>query len=109
MQLRQPIKSFFAILLVVVFSLQAGVGLYLHNSFHAKNYVCSSSATSKEIKLACNCFTDFSLPYTEGSIQKITALSFLYQEHIYSFAPSASLTSPVFHSLRAPPIFPDLT
>jgi len=104
MQLKQPIKSFFAILLVVIFSLQAGAGLYLHNTLHVKNYHCESSAASTKIKLACSCFTDFNLPYTESPTQKTLQPPLIYQDHIYAFISLTPFTFPVFHSLRAPPI-----
>jgi hypothetical protein len=103
MQLKHTIRIFFAILLIVVFSLKAGMGLYLHNYFHVKNN-SNSSTGSAEIKFNCNCISDFYLPFTEISQQKISLPSFTYEERTFSYASSIFFSTSVFHSLRAPPI-----
>jgi hypothetical protein len=103
MQARKSIKNFFAVLLILVFSLKAGIALYLHNSYHAKNN-CSTAAPS-QIKLACTCIADFYLPYTEASHPKIIQPNIIYQDRIYSFVSPALPTFSVFYSLRAPPMY----
>jgi hypothetical protein len=105
MQLRHTIRNFFAVLLIVVFSLQAGMGLYLHNAFHLKNSSSNTSAGSTEIKLACSCIADFYLPYTEVLAQKVAQPPSIFENHNYSFTSSVLFTFSVFHSLRAPPIY----
>jgi len=104
MQLKHTIRKFFAILLIIVFSLKAGTGLYLHSYFHVKNNFCTSPTGSTEIKYACTCVADFYLPFTEISQQKITLPFFTYEEHKFSYASSTFFSTPVFYSLRAPPI-----
>ena len=104
MQLKHTIRKFFAILLIIVFSLKAGTGLYLHSYFHVKNNFCTSPTGSTEIKYACTCVADFYLPFTETSPQKIALPFFTYKEHKFYYAPSIFFSTSVFHSLRAPPI-----
>jgi hypothetical protein len=105
MKLKDTIRKFFAVLLIIVFSLKAGMGLYLHNSIHAKNNSCTSLPGSTEIKFACSCVTDFYLPFTEASQQKINLPSFTYGEYTLSYTSSLFLAATIYHSLRAPPIF----
>jgi len=104
MQLKNITRKFFAILLIVVFSVKAGTGLYLHNSLHVKNSAASSQSASTEIKYSCNCISDFYLPFTEIAQQKIISPSFTYGEHFFSYTSSVLVTFTIFHSLRAPPI-----
>jgi len=104
MQLGHTIRKFFAFLLIIVFSLKAGTGLYLHNFFHVKSNLCTSSTGSAEIKYSCSCITDFYLPFTEISQQKIAFPFFTYEERTFPYASSIFFSTPVFHSLRAPPI-----
>lgn len=105
MRLKNTIRKLFAVLLIVVFSVKAGTGLYLHDSIHSKNKSCASLPGSTEIKFACSCITDFYLPFTEASHQKINLPSFTYEEHAFSYASSIFLTTIIYHSLRAPPAF----
>jgi|SRR5437868_3089709 len=104
MQLKHTIRKFFALLLIIVFSLKAGTGLYLHSYFHVKNNFCTSPVGSTEIKYACSCITDFYLPFTEISQQKITLPFFTYEVRTFSYASSIFFSTPIFYSLRAPPI-----
>ncbi len=104
MQLKNITRKFFAVLLIVVFSVKAGTGLYLHNSLHVKNSAASSQSTSTEIKYSCSCISDFYLPFTEIAQQKIIFPSFTYGEHTFFYTSSLLVTFSIFHSLRAPPI-----
>ncbi|SRR6266498_831855 len=104
MQLKHIIRNFFAILLIVVFSLKAGVGLYLHNQLHVKNNSAAAQSASTEIKYSCNCIADFYLPVTQTPEQKINLPFLTYGEHIYFYSSSILFTSYLFNSLRAPPI-----
>jgi len=103
MRLKNTIRKFFAILLIVVFSLKAGVGLSLHNYFHAKHIYTASQSASTEIKYVCSCFTDFCLPLTEITQPKIGLTFFTYKEHLFYRASSIFCTTIIYHSLRAPP------
>lgn len=104
MKLKQhTIRKFFAVLLIVVFSLKAGTGLYLHDYIHVKNISCTTHGNAAEIGLACNCIIDFYLPFTETEQQKIVAPFVVYREINQSYS-SSLFTSPIFfYSLRGPP------
>src|SRR3954452_8274161 len=103
MQLTQPIRKFFTLLLIVALSLKAGTGLYLHDYFHIKNNFCASPIGSTEIKYACTCITDFYLPFTEISQQKIVSTFFPSEDRIFFYASPIFFATHVFYSLRAPP------
>jgi hypothetical protein len=104
MQPNHTIKNFFASLLIIVFTFQAGGGLYLHNYFHEKNNDLSLASGSSVIKYSCNCVSDFYSPFANGPQQKIEALSFSYIEHSVLFSSPMVYTISVFRSLRAPPV-----
>jgi len=103
MKLKQIIRKCFAVLLIVIFSLKAGAGLYLHNYIHVKNNPCASASGSGEIKMMCSCITDFYLPFAQTVQQQITLPIFHYKEHIL-FDTSSVISSTSFsYLLRAPP------
>jgi hypothetical protein len=103
MKLKQIIRKVFAVVLIIVFSLKAGTGLYFHDYVHIKNSACTAEAGPKEIKLICNCIIDFYLPFTKAAQQQITFSSFTYKEYILSATSSVFTSACFFHLLRAPP------
>ena len=94
-----------AFILLVIFTQQIGVGLYLHNHLHVKksSQPLSSNSPGQGINYKCSCIDDFSMPFNEtlveliSPITKNTSAHFSYRYKIIPFS------SRLFNSLRAPP------
>lgn len=102
MHFKTAIRKLSVVLLIVVFSIKAGTGLYLHNYFHTKNF-SSSTTGSAEVKFTCSCVSDFYLPFEETVQPSVDILSHNFLEHNYSYTSFLLYTTKLYTSLRAPP------
>jgi hypothetical protein len=99
------IKNVWVVLLMLIFSQKMGMGLYLHNWLHASKQHATNGnpASGEEVKFACGCINDFTLPFTETPALQVPAPPI--SVYLPQAAPVYSL--PVvykyYHSLRAPP------
>lgn len=100
------ITNIMALFLMLVFSQKMGMSLYLHNWLHAvKSHSNTATPVSgQEIKFACGCINDFTVPLTETSFPEITVpfitINRPVAEPVYTFP----AVYKYFHSLRAPPV-----
>jgi hypothetical protein len=94
-----------ALLLMLVFSQKMGMSLYLHNWLHAvKSHSNKTTPVSgAEIKFACGCINDFTVPLTETDIQEITAPFISINRPVAAPVYTFAAVYKYFHSLRAPP------
>src|SRR5213595_1889099 len=100
---KSAIRIFFGIMLITLFSLKAGIGLSLHNYFHSQKNSYNTAATSKGINVNCSCLSDFYLPFTEISQQKICIQPPVYITHNFFYPTSLPVVLSLYTSLRAPP------
>lgn len=103
MQLERIIKAYFVLFLFVAFSVQNGIALYLHNYFHEEKQSLPVSNSTSQIKINCSCFSDFCLPFTETSQQKINLLPVTYGVYNCFYTACIILIPSLHLSLRAPP------
>lgn len=82
-----------------------GVGLYLHNLLHNKDYNQSSAALpdGKKVNYTCNCIDDFTMPFTETSIVELLVVNSSDFEYTSFYKESIPFSFHFFNSLRAPP------
>jgi hypothetical protein len=113
MKQQSRIHQFLAFCLLLTFTVQAGLGLWLHRIFHQPSSSTPTQVTSKSTPLVvlpdtsinCSCVDDFLVPFTEAvriAIPKAYT-SFFVQEATayYEYIPHSLR---IFRSLRAPPI-----
>jgi|KBSMisStaDraftv2_1062788.scaffolds.fasta_scaffold3489958_1 hypothetical protein len=105
MQVKPIIRIYFSVLLFIVFILHSGVELSVHNYFHTQKQSAYNYPGTPAIKLACSCFSDFRLPFTEIDIQEIKAPDFVYQAQSSFYLPEVLIQSTHGVSLRGPPTF----
>ena len=106
MKLNRLITKSLAIFLLLVFSQKIGVGIYLHNWLHLKNYKQSlpQSEGGVAIKYTCNCIDDFSMPLTETSIDELHPITTFYTTVYTFYTQSPYFSFQAYASLRAPPV-----
>ena len=101
----RTITKITAVFLILVFSQKMGMSLYLHNWLHAARQQANASQplSNQEVKFACGCINDFTLPLAETAMPELPVPVII----INSPQSSPVLTFPAvykyFHSLRAPP------
>lgn len=93
-------------LLVLVFMLKAGGGLYLHNWLHAQNkvHVTSDIPAVGQNTVACTCIDDFLIPFIETPEQIIQARGTIENEFVPSLISLIPSSSKLFYLLRGPPM-----
>lgn len=72
MKLRSQLQQLSAFSLILLFSIQAGLGLWLHTTCHQQAAKLSTSVSAtdavvhqnEELDFSCNCLTDFLTPFT---------------------------------------------
>lgn len=79
-----------------------GVGLYLHNLFHTKDYK-TSPAGNKSVKYSCNCIDDFTTPFTETDAIELPPVASAFSELSSFYKESILFSFHFYNSLRAPP------
>jgi len=100
----RTITKITALLLMLIFSQKMGMSLYLHNWLHAaKLHSTASKSTSQEIKFACGCINDFTLPFTETATYEVQVPPSIKQQPLSPPVVSYPTVYKYFHSLRAPP------
>ena len=100
----RTITKITALLLMLVFSQKMGMSLYLHNWLHAsKLHSAASKSATQEIKFACSCINDFTLPFTETATYEVPVPQSIIQQPLSSPVVSYPTIYKYFHSLRAPP------
>jgi hypothetical protein len=107
MKFNRLIAKGLAVIFLLLLGQKFGVGLFLHNVFHATeaNKAESSSSNDNTISYACNCVDDFSSPFTETENIKVPSVN-SFPDPLFSFYQRSSFTSfYLFNSLRAPPSF----
>ena len=107
MRANRRIAKCITALLVLVFILKAGGGLYLHNWFHAQNKVHTSSLSDTlavgQITVACTCIDDFYIPFIAEPEQIVQAPCTIKNEFVASLISVIPSSSKSFHLLRGPP------
>src|SRR6266540_3520773 len=98
------IKKITAFILMLVFSQKMGMSLYLHNWLHTgrQSSATSTPVSNEEIKFACSCISDFTLPVTETALIEIPEPQKLVMNPVSS--PAVPVVFKYFHSLRGPPV-----
>jgi hypothetical protein len=95
-------------LLVLVFMLKAGGGLYLHNWLHAQNKEHTSLSSDilavGQSTVACTCIDDFYIPFIAAPEQIIQAPERTKTEFVASLISLIPASSKSFHLLRGPPL-----
>ncbi|MEP6597154.1 MAG: hypothetical protein ABJA71_14470 [Ginsengibacter sp.] len=99
------ISKCIAFFLLLVFTQQIGVGLYLHNHLHAKKSYqpLSSNPTGQGINYKCSCIDDLSMPFSESFAELISPITKNTSAHFLSCYETIPFSSRLFNSLRAPP------
>jgi hypothetical protein len=102
------IRNVWVVLLMLVFSQKMGMGLYLHNWFHASVQQHTSTGnpeSGQEVKFACGCINDFTLPFTTSPELQIPVPPIVVVNTPVA-APAYKLPAvyKYYHSLRAPPV-----
>jgi len=100
------IQKSFAIILLLLLIQKTGVELYLHNWFHASNYKQSvpNAPGNNVVSYSCNCFDDFSMPFTE-SVEPLAQPIFSTEvEFVAAVKFSIPFSSIFYYSLRGPPV-----
>ena len=100
------IKKITAFILMLVFSQKMGMSLYLHNWLHTGKQLTATSTpvSNEEIKFACSCISDFTLPVSETAVMEIPLPGKLVMNPVSSPAVAVPRIYKYFHSLRAPPV-----
>ena len=94
-----------AFILLLIFTQQIGVGLYLHNHLHGKKFSqpLSSNSTGQGINNKCSCIDDFSMPFNETLVELISPITKKPPVHFTYYYQTIPFLSRLFSSLRAPP------
>ena len=101
------IKRSIAILLLLIFLLQMGAGLCIHNLLHTKSLaeqVHSKHNDAKGITFACNCVDNFLTPFIETDQPVVLPQQTTYTVFTGYFTEKIYFTSLIFSSLRGPPV-----
>ena len=96
-----------SVFLILIFSLKAGAGLFLHDLLHTNaannKYPQQENKKDNAANYNCTCIDDFLMPFTaaEVPVYSMPVLAFITQ-HVF-FEENIPLTSPVLSLLRGPP------
>lgn len=103
------IKNICVFLLMLVFSQKMGMGLYLHNCLHTskqQHTATTNSTPGDEVKFACGCVDDFTVPFTElPALPQVPVLIPVVIAPVVAPIVSFQSIHKYFRSLRAPPAF----
>ena len=100
------LKNVWVVLLMLVFSQKMGMGLYLHNWLHISKQQhagTSSPGSGQEVKFACGCINDFTLPFTETPALQVPVPTISVHIPVAVAIVNLPVVYKYFRSLRAPP------
>ena len=103
MKPKQFITKFLAFICLLVLSQKMGVGLYLHNLLHSKDYK-ASAAGNRTAQYSCNCIEDFTMPFTETNVVELPTVVDSHFEYTSFYKETILFSFHFYNSLRAPPI-----
>jgi len=101
----RTITKITAVFLILVFSQKMGMSLYLHNWLHAARQQANPSQplSNQEVKFACGCINDFTLPLAETAMPELPVPVIIINRPQSSPVLTFPAVYKYFHSLRAPP------
>ena len=101
----RTITKITAVFLILVFSQKMGMSLYLHNWLHTakQDAAASQPLSGQEVKFACGCINDFTLPLAETVLPEIPVPVITINRPLSSPVLTFPTVYKYFHSLRAPP------
>lgn len=99
------ITKIMALFLMLVFSQKMGMSLYLHNWLHAvKSHTNTDIPVSEqEIKFACGCINDFTIPIIETDVPQLTVPFVTINQPVAAPVYTFPAVYKYYHSLRGPP------
>jgi hypothetical protein len=102
----QTITKITAVFLILVFSQKMGMSLYLHNWLHTakQDAAASQPLSGQEVKFACGCINDFTLPLAETAVPEISVPVITISKPLSAPLLSFPTVYKYFRSLRAPPV-----
>jgi hypothetical protein len=106
MRKNRLISNLVAIVFLVALSQKIGFGMFYHNWQHSKTCSTTLPLSYPSVGSAnCNCIDDFSMPFTESSIDAIAAPKIYPSLFLSRSIKFCSSFYQCFHALRAPPVF----
>lgn len=93
-------------LLLLVFFQQVGAGLYVHNLVHnGKARHEQHSDKGREISFTCSCVDNFLAPCVGTENPELAPSPAVYSSFTAFYIANPGFTTPVYSSLRGPPVF----
>lgn len=101
------IVSCAAVFLILIFSMKAGAGLFLHDLLHTttanNKYPPEENKKDKAVNYNCNCIDDFLMPFTAADVPVYSLPDLAFTTQPLFFEENIPLISPVLSLLRGPP------
>jgi hypothetical protein len=94
---------------MLVFFLQMGAGLFIHNLLHDKAPTSQSPVKNnegaKEINFACSCVDNFLMPFVETTEIAVIQKPLTWSKPVDAYGEQVYFRSLYFSALRGPPVF----
>jgi len=100
------IRVIIAIIILALFSLKMGAGLFLHNIYHDNPETNTQNTTRfTGLNASCKCLDDFLMPFTGTADQKVSVVTDFRPVFLLQTVSPVSTPDLIYFSLRAPPTF----